>query len=87
MSPAEYIVFYYALFCVSGSILCTFKIFIPAMRLVRIRSQESLGWLGYVVTGFIFIALCLFIGPAMLLILNNEDEFIENYANRYMGDE
>jgi|TARA_R110002153_G_scaffold64818_6_gene173603 hypothetical protein len=87
MSIAEYTVLYYGIFCVSGALVCTYKIFIPAMRLIRIRTQQKFGWLPYLVTGVIFIALCLFIGPAMLLILKNEDEFIENYANRYMGDE
>lgn len=87
MSPAEYIVLYYGIFCVSGAVLCTYKIFLPAMRLVRIRTRQSVGWLPYLVTALVFIGLCLFIGPAMLLILNNEDEFIENYADRYMGDE
>lgn len=87
MSPAEYTLVYYAIFCVSGAILCTYKIFFPAWRIIRIRTQQEIGWLTYLVTGIVFIVLCLFIGPAMLLILNNEDEFIQNYANRYMDGE
>lgn len=87
MSVPEHILLYYALFCVSGAIVCYLRLFIPSWKLVANLTGEEETWFVSFIVSLVFILMCLLIGPGMLFLLKDKDSFIKNYAQRYVDGE
>jgi len=81
---AESIVFYYLVFCLSGAILCLIKIFLPAVALIENVLEDNIPILTKTIMGTVFFLLGVFIGPAMIFMLSNEEDFIKSYASKFL---
>jgi len=81
---AESIVLYYIIFCLSGALLCFIKIFLPAVALIETALEDNIPTLTKTIMGIIFFLLGVFIGPAMLFMLSNEEDFIKSYASKFL---
>jgi len=81
---AESIVLYYIIFCLSGALLCFIKIFLPAVALIETALEDNIPTLTKTIMGIIFFLLGVFIGPAMIFMLSNEEDFIKSYASKFL---
>ena len=84
MITAEAVILYYLLFCLSGATLCFIKIFLPAVALIESVVEDTIPIFTKVIMGTIFFMMGVFIGPAMVFMLSNEEDFIKNYASKFL---
>lgn len=75
---------FYAIACLSGGIVCLIRLFLPSWQIIKQLSTREEGLITLAITSSIFLGMCAMLGPGMLIILRDRENFINNYVKNYL---
>jgi len=84
MSLVEQFLFYYVVFCVSGTLVCYIRLFIPSWQLLSTVLGKKASMFSTAIVSLSFVGICLVLGPGMLFILKDRESFIQNYVKNFL---